>query len=109
MILYTPQMSQAVIQFQAVAHSALGRQVVDEHHHALEQVELYVVSMQGHGRAELMWCCVQNQLAKLNDVLDIVVCIQAAARAYMAQKMLLNIIHGLHKVTLVVASIQALA
>ena len=49
-ILYTPQMSQAVIQFQAVVHGTLGRQVVEECDHALEQVEPYIVNMQGHGR-----------------------------------------------------------
>ncbi|KAI0692068.1 hypothetical protein C8T65DRAFT_531995, partial [Cerioporus squamosus] len=52
---------------------------------------------------------VRTQLAKLDDVSDVVVRIQAAVRTYHARKRLLNLIRSLRKATPALVGLQAIA
>ncbi|EEB87854.1 hypothetical protein MPER_14627, partial [Moniliophthora perniciosa FA553] len=60
-------------------------------------------------RGVIMRRRMRKQMAKLEDVSQTVVRIQAAARTYLARKRLLNLIRGLRKATPVIVNFQAFA
>ena len=68
-----------------------------------------VVALQAQVRGVLVRRRVRTQLAKLDDVSDVVVRIQAAVRTYLARKRLLNLIRSLRKATPALVGLQAVA